>query len=152
MKPLSTTDFNSTEVDGEVILLPTTEQVNILSSGAVIDSKPIVSNADLIAWKKFISGIEPPIFLGLHCGFPLRGGWWPIYLLGHEHSYIRVHIEQIVCESCGWSGRSANTVVGQLYDGSADPANARQKGFALPTVKCQRCSSNLPRPSVWIEN
>ena len=151
MKQLIIIDFNIAEVDGEAILLPTKEQLGILSLGAVIDTKPIVSNADLIAWKEFILGIEPPVFLGLHCGFPLRGGWWPIYLLQQEQSYIRVHLERIVCDYCGWSGRSANPVIGELYYGSADAFDARQSGFTLPTITCQKCSSKLPRPSVWVE-
>ncbi|MDT7526952.1 hypothetical protein NOG12_12810 [Pseudidiomarina sp. GXY010] len=148
---LSIKDFRNIEVDGELVLLSSMDQVNAIAAGALIEAKPVVRNAEIITWKEFISGIEPPVFLGLHCGFPLRGGWWPIYLLQQEQSYIRVHLERIVCESCGWSGRSANPVVGQLYDGSADPVYARQRGFALPTIKCQKCSSKLPRPSVWVE-
>lgn len=37
MKQLIIIDFNNAEVDGEVILLPTKEQLGILSLGAVID-------------------------------------------------------------------------------------------------------------------
>ena len=148
---LSAKDFRKIEVDGELMLLPTIAQVNVIAAGALIEAKPVIRNTDIIAWKELISGIEPPVFLGLHCGFPLRGGWWSIYLLQQDQLHIRVHLERIVCDSCGWSGRSANPVVGQLYDGSADPVDARLRGFALPIIKCQNCSCKLPRPSVWVE-
>lgn len=144
-------ELESHFVDGELFLFPTDEQFSKLANGWSIDSKEVVNKESLQQWVKYTSDLKSVVKLGLHSGRPLRGGWWPCYVLTHNDAYQRVHIESLTCGHCGWSGRSANSVVGNLYDGSPEADIARKKGFSLSSVTCPKCNRELPRPSIWVE-
>lgn len=62
----------------------------------------------------------------------------------------RVHIENVRCKSCGWTGLGANPTVPDLYLGVEDWHSHLAQSWKIDFVSCPICSTKFERPYIWV--
>ncbi len=80
-----------------------------------------------------------------------RWVWVACILYRINNMWQRVQIENIVCEYCGWNGKSTNPTVPSLYDTVKDRQNALNSAWNQPEVNCPICEKKLMRRAIWVQ-
>jgi len=126
-------------IDGQNLFI-----LNALGIEKVIKNPSILTELTPIVRKVFISKIKEykdysqlKFALGL-----VNKRWIPYTLLTKKDQILRVHLEDIVCEVCGWEGSIANPDVIDSYIGA-------NKSFPILEwkQKCLNCGTELLRPA-----
>jgi ankyrin repeat protein len=92
----------------------------------------------------------PEISTGLHRSGHERFGLMPIVLLEIGGGLQRIHIEQLTCEVCRWSGVTANPMMPDLYLCIPDQFRHMRDAEKYPVLPCPACGAKLPRHPIWI--
>jgi len=148
----STTDTTHIVNDGVVFIPAPTEWAAILENRVYLDRK--TPSGDFFEeWVKHqlsLSAKYPEIQVGLYQHGLEKFGLFPIVILKIDGELQRVHLERLNCESCDWSGYTANPMLSELYDYASWLAQARRsEKFTIRS--CPRCNSRLPRHPIWVE-
>ena len=82
---------------------------------------------------------------------PWIKSWASCALLHTIDGWQRVFLERLTCETCGWSGGTANPLISDLYHGVPDWIASMRQTNKYPVLPCPRCGGNLPRHPIWVE-
>ena len=149
MSDLNLSEFYGCKIDGEDFILPTAEQWKLILKGCTVHKTCLARIDDVAYWKDFISS-HNVLAIGLHQGWPLRGGWWHCVLVKKDSNYIRINLQRCSCSYCPWEGWIGNPVCWNIYIGAPDDMAALNKSRELPKVKCPNCNSELKDHAIWV--
>lgn len=137
-------------LDGEeFFILSKVELLAVINDGS-FKGKPIVEANDAKSWLVRINDADD-LTLGLHCGPPLRGGWWWTVLAKDMNgAYHRVELQRVSCEHCSWQGWLGTPVSFVLYSGSPRRAEALDLARLKPIKPCPSCGASVGRHAFWI--
>src|SRR6187402_2327611 len=106
-------------VNDGVVYVPTPEEWAEILEKRVYLGRSITHGDFFEEWVKYVQGLSgkySEIRVGLYQHGLEKFGLLPIALLKIDGELQRVHIETLTCESCGWSGATANPMLSELYD------------------------------------
>ena len=142
-------------VNDEPLYIFNVEKWNFIKSNPVIDGV-LIGGESLI---RLVSGMVE--FTKQHDEFSLafyrykigskKWFWIFIELLKTDIGWQRVHIEEIICESCGWKGNIANPTFPSLYDTVDNKGDALNNAWAHTVKNCPICENKLPRFAIWTQ-
>jgi hypothetical protein len=140
------------QIDGQEILLPTQEDWENILVEPIIDGRPVAIVYSIERVLR-VANRCPDIYLGL--GFlSLFMEWMPYVFVKIEDHFQRVHLEKLTCETCHWTGMTANPMVIDSYFGDGinqDYFILMKYAMQYPILKCPQCGDCLPRHPIWIE-
>ncbi len=150
---LTSDDIASREiVDGQEILFPSAEAWSrLLAEQGLLDGLTVVT-ADSAHWFSAtleIVGAHEELDLGL---FRFRKGecWMPVVVARRGERAQRVHIHNLTCETCGWSGLVGNPCYWELYLEAPEKNEALDRAFGIPRFQCPDCGDEFEVRIFWV--
>lgn len=148
MKQYLLSQFEILTLDGERILLPSSEQWFDLFHGALIEGQPLFASELARIDYELIKNIA--VFKAGLRQLRKKGPWTPLFLFSNERLLNqRVHLEHLTCVQCKTKVWSANPLVYDLYIKTSSPKDVYERAKSLPHARCPVCGAALPRPSLF---
>ena len=137
------------QVDGQPLYVPSSEAWQALWSEPVFQGKELAM-PDVLARRVASNQQYPEIISAL--GFAHDRVWF-YELLRFQGQLYRVFVEAVICDHCDHRAiQSATPGVSEIYWGSENPEDARERSYSLPRLSCVRCHQVLERRTVWQVN
>ena len=129
-------------VNGGSLFLPSRKEWNdILEGFSFLGYEVALVNEfkDWIAYGIGLSEKHAEIQMGLYHHGLKTFGLLPIVLLEIGGELQRVHIESLLCESCGWIGATANPMLPELYDHAVwiEQTRSAERFKVMPCPRCK---------------
>lgn len=140
-------EYQTMIIDGQMMIIPTMEQWELIFENPEIEGKSIAV-IDLIKQKV----IKNSQYEEIKSCFGFYKDTIIFYeLLKLNDSWLRVHLESVVCEVCKKRPEiSATPGVIDAYIGLEDKFQVMKKGFRYPNQKCKWCNTLYERRyTIW---